>query len=138
MMENLPDSRSEFRSELRASRVQSRCQDSTPAMRLRWVKFSAKYCTVFLDRCRHRWISTVEKPSLVRQDTWNSSRWGTDVGERICRILSSVHLGLSLLPMLVTLKFRRLLDLDRKCERLVRLIRDSRRFFRLTKGTVLP
>ena len=137
-MENLPDSLSELSSELRASLVQSRCQDSIPAIRLRWTKFSAKYCTVVFVRCRHRWISTVENPSLVRQETWNSSRRGTDDGFKIWRIRSSVQRGLSRRPMLVTLKFRRLLDLDRKWERLVRLILESLRFLRLTNGTVLP
>ncbi len=105
MMENLPESLSELSSELRASRVQSRVQDSIPAIRFKFTKFSVRYWTVPLVKWRHRWISTVENPSLVKHETWNSSRRGTDSGLRICRIRSSVHLGLSRRPMFVTLKF---------------------------------
>ena len=138
MMENLPESLSELSSEFKASLVQSLVQDSIPEIFFKWTKFSARYCTVPLVKCRHLWISTVENPSLVKHETWNSSNLGTESGFKICRIRSSVHLGRSLLPMLVTLKFLRLLDFDKKCDRFVKLILESRRFFKLTKGTVLP
>ncbi len=123
-----------------------------------------RYCIVTLVKCKQRWLSTVEKPSFGKHETWNSSSRGTANGSRICLILSSVQRGRSRLPMLVTLKFLRLLDFDKKWERLVKLILkyklqklvehnpwkifrylsfirsshlDRRRFRKLTNGTVL-
>ena len=40
--------------------------------------------------------------------------------------------------MRLTLNLRRFRDLERKCARLVRLMRESLRCLRLMKGTVLP
>lgn len=152
-------------------------QDSMPVIRLRWGKFSVKYWTVLWVNWRYLWVLSEEKPSCGKQETWNSSKWETDFGHKICLIRSSVQRGRSRRPILVTykninnnmqihyktlfkivlaifsvkihfsfknihqmftLKRFRLEDLERKWLRFVKLIRDSFRCFKFSKGTVFP
>ena len=72
----------------------------------------------------------IEKKICVIEDLQFSQtitcNMGTLSGGKICLMRSSVHLGLSRLPMFVTLKLRKLLDFDRKWVRLVRLMCDKR------------
>jgi len=132
----LAESGLEARTRLRDSLSQLRgVHVSIPAILLRWRKFSVKYLTVSDVRCRNLWFSTVERPSLGRHETWNSSSLGTDPGGKICIILQSVHLGLSLLPMFVTLKVFSPWDLERNWVKLVKLILDSLNTFRFSNGT---
>ena len=79
-------------------------QDSMPVIRLRWGKFSVKYWTVLWVNWRYLWVLSEEKPSCGKQETWNSSKWETDFGHKICLIRSSVQRGRSRRPMLVTCK----------------------------------
>ena len=78
-------------------------------------------------------IIKLEFTSKNNQSNWrfkifpkSTCNIGTLSGGKICLMRSSVHLGLSRLPMFVTLKLRKLLDFDRKWVRLVRLMCDKR------------